>query len=109
MKTSVILFCVVASLVLFSFGFASARFEEIYEQTTQVVHNGDSYESCCDFCVCTRSIPPLCRCTDIKNTCDGCSANSCLCTKSIPPQCRCMDIKNYCAPPCIKMGFKSIE
>ncbi|KAF5208347.1 Bowman-birk type proteinase inhibitor [Thalictrum thalictroides] len=100
MRTSVILFCVVA-LVLLSFDSTSALFETVDGKTTQV--DGNANASCCNQCICTRSIPPQCQCTDIKSTCDS-SCNACRCTRSIPPQCRCMDIKSTCAPSCLEMG-----
>ncbi|KAL5722832.1 hypothetical protein ACHQM5_006303 [Ranunculus cassubicifolius] len=54
---------------------------------------------CCKQCPCTFSIPPQCRCTDIKSYCDK-TCKACRCTRSIPPQCSCMDIKDHCAPRC---------
>nr|P85172.1 RecName: Full=Bowman-Birk type proteinase inhibitor; Short=LaBBI [Lupinus albus] len=54
---------------------------------------------CCDSCLCTRSIPPQCRCTDIGETCHS-ACKSCICTRSFPPQCRCSDITHFCYKPC---------
>ncbi|PIA62718.1 hypothetical protein AQUCO_00200622v1 [Aquilegia coerulea] len=107
MRTSVILFCVV-SLVLFSFAATStsALFETVDGKTTQAV-DGDANGSCCNLCICTRSIPPQCQCTDIKSSCDS-SCSACRCTRSIPPQCRCMDIKDSCASPCLELGSERL-
>ncbi|KAF3437151.1 hypothetical protein FNV43_RR19904 [Rhamnella rubrinervis] len=30
--------------------------------------------------------------------CERCE--KCLCTRSIPPRCRCADVKDFCDPPC---------
>ncbi|KAI4351935.1 hypothetical protein L6164_006234 [Bauhinia variegata] len=59
-----------------------------------------SKEACCDLCLCTRSIPPQCRCADItENQCHaGCK--KCVCTYSLPGQCRCLDITSSCPSPC---------
>ncbi|KAL5985781.1 hypothetical protein ACLOJK_027768 [Asimina triloba] len=60
---------------------------------------GGHGKDCCENCVCTFSIPPQCRCTDIGVTCyAGC--NLCVCTRSEPPQCRCLDINPCCPPKC---------
>ncbi|CAN6484550.1 unnamed protein product [Victoria cruziana] len=55
---------------------------------------------CCDSpCACTKSIPPQCRCGDVKDHCNpGCKA--CICTRSLPPQCRCTDILSFCPKRC---------
>ncbi|XP_028773417.1 Bowman-Birk type proteinase inhibitor-like isoform X2 [Neltuma alba] len=55
--------------------------------------------ACCDMCICTRSIPPQCHCTDIGESCHS-ACKSCLCTRSHPPQCRCVDTTNFCYHPC---------
>ncbi|KAH7528579.1 Bowman-Birk type proteinase inhibitor D-II [Ziziphus jujuba] len=57
--------------------------------------------ACCDKCICTKSIPPQCRCTDVfigDKRCKNCQG--CICNLSNPPQCQCLDIKDYCDPPC---------
>ncbi|XXG64232.1 hypothetical protein AAC387_Pa05g2235 [Persea americana] len=67
-----------------------------------VINSGDGMMAkgpCCDFCICTFSIPPHCRCIDTKPYCHS-SCKSCRCTKSMPPQCQCNDIKDYCDKPC---------
>ncbi|RWR82767.1 hypothetical protein CKAN_01150200 [Cinnamomum micranthum f. kanehirae] len=67
-----------------------------------VIYSGDGTMAKgprCDMCICTRSFPPQCRCTDIKSYCHS-SCKSCRCTKSIPPQCQCNDIKDYCDNSC---------
>ncbi|BAT83642.1 hypothetical protein VIGAN_04082600 [Vigna angularis var. angularis] len=56
-------------------------------------------KACCDTCLCTKSIPPQCRCNDVGETCHS-ACKSCVCTKSIPPQCRCEDITDFCYKPC---------
>ncbi|KAI3832087.1 hypothetical protein MKX03_006048 [Papaver bracteatum] len=56
-------------------------------------------KACCDSCLCTKSLPPQCQCTDEKKQCyPGCKA--CKCTRSFPPICRCMDINDFCYPQC---------
>ncbi|KAI3955942.1 hypothetical protein MKW98_006302 [Papaver atlanticum] len=57
------------------------------------------HKACCDGCGCTKSIPPQCRCADVKDHCHS-KCKSCLCTKSLPPQCRCADVNNFCYPKC---------
>ncbi|KAI3867834.1 hypothetical protein MKW92_002951 [Papaver armeniacum] len=57
------------------------------------------HKTCCDGCPCTKSIPPQCRCTDIKDHCHS-ECKLCLCTKSQPPQCHCADVNNFCYPKC---------
>ncbi|WOK98599.1 hypothetical protein Cni_G07311 [Canna indica] len=55
---------------------------------------------CCDMCLCTRSIPPQCRCTDVTDSCYP-DCQNCACTKSIPPQCHCSDVINdFCGDRC---------
>ncbi|KAK1277316.1 hypothetical protein QJS04_geneDACA020153 [Acorus gramineus] len=56
-------------------------------------------EDCCDWCVCTLSIPPQCRCLDKKTYCPS-TWKDCRCTKSIPPQCINGEIKDHCDPSC---------
>ncbi|KAJ8512628.1 hypothetical protein OPV22_003062 [Ensete ventricosum] len=53
---------------------------------------GEKPWACCDMCLCTRSIPPQCRCTD--ELIGGCHPNckNCLCTRSFPPKCYCRNI-----------------
>ncbi|KAM0880141.1 hypothetical protein ACQ4PT_033776 [Festuca glaucescens] len=87
---------------------------------------------CCDAALCTRSLPPICRCQDEVRQCDAAckdcvlstahpSLNVCndryigdpgpicrpwdccdfaLCTRSIPPVCRCVDEVDQCAATC---------
>ncbi|XP_048330505.2 Bowman-Birk type proteinase inhibitor [Ziziphus jujuba] len=65
------------------------------------VYKRPDIPACCDKCVCTKSIQPQCRCTDIftgDERCENCE--QCRCTRSFPPQCQCRDIKDYCDPPC---------
>ncbi|XP_044335916.1 Bowman-Birk type trypsin inhibitor-like [Triticum aestivum] len=81
---------------------------------------------CCDFALCTRSFPPMCRCMDkveqCAATCEKCepatsdsSQRVCndwyhgfpgpMCTQphwSFPPMCRCMDKVEQCAATCKK-------
>ncbi|CAL9087625.1 unnamed protein product [Musa textilis] len=57
--------------------------------------------ACCDNCVCTRSIPPQCQCTD--QLIGGChpKCKACACTRSYPPKCRCFDIiYEFCGKTC---------
>jgi len=55
---------------------------------------------CCDECACTMSIPPQCRCTDLRlNLCHS-ACKSCMCTFSHPAQCVCTDIIDFCYGPC---------
>ncbi|KAK7374247.1 hypothetical protein VNO80_07675 [Phaseolus coccineus] len=106
LKTKVVL--KVVSL-LFLLGFASttvdARFDPSSLITQLLSKNDANYfvnsteKPCCDNCLCTRSIPPQCRCQDIGETCHS-ACKSCFCTRSIPPQCRCSDITNFCYEPC---------
>ncbi|CAD5175152.1 Bowman-Birk type proteinase inhibitor-like [Musa acuminata AAA Group] len=53
---------------------------------------GEKPWACCDMCLCTRSFPPQCRCTD--ELIGGCHPNckNCHCTRSFPPKCYCRDI-----------------
>ncbi|KAK1276037.1 hypothetical protein QJS04_geneDACA023281 [Acorus gramineus] len=57
------------------------------------------HQDCCDLCICTRSLPPQCRCLDVKTYCPS-TWKKCICTKSIPPQCTTNEIKDHCDPPC---------
>jgi len=55
---------------------------------------------CCEECICTMSIPPQCRCTDLRlNSCHS-ACKSCMCTFSHPTQCVCNDIIDYCYGYC---------
>nr|CAA56253.1 serine proteinase inhibitor [Medicago sativa] len=98
------------ALLVFLLGFTSTVVDARFDQASfisQLLFNGEAanYDvkstttACCNFCPCTRSIPPQCRCTDIGETCHS-ACKSCLCTRSIPPQCRCTDITNFCYPKC---------
>ncbi|VAH71408.1 unnamed protein product [Triticum turgidum subsp. durum] len=65
---------------------------------------------CCDFALCTRSFPPLCRCMDkveqCAATCEKCEpatsdSSRRVCNDwSFPPMCRCMDKVEQCAATC---------
>nr|7VO7_C Chain C, Bowman-Birk type proteinase inhibitor [Phaseolus lunatus] len=55
---------------------------------------------CCDHCSCTKSIPPQCRCTDLRLDSCHSACKSCICTLSIPAQCVCDDIDDFCYEPC---------
>nr|CAL69282.1 double-headed trypsin inhibitor [Phaseolus filiformis] len=60
----------------------------------------ESSKACCDQCACTKSIPPQCRCSDLRlNSCHS-ACKSCICTFSIPAQCVCTDINDFCYEPC---------
>nr|2G81_I Chain I, Bowman-Birk type seed trypsin and chymotrypsin inhibitor [Vigna unguiculata] len=60
----------------------------------------ESSKPCCDRCECTKSIPPQCRCSDVRlNSCHS-ACKSCACTFSIPAQCFCGDINDFCYKPC---------
>nr|AQM55948.1 trypsin proteinase inhibitor [synthetic construct] len=60
----------------------------------------ESSEPCCDSCICTKSIPPQCHCTDIRlNSCHS-ACKSCMCTRSMPGKCRCLDVADFCYKPC---------
>nr|AFK40025.1 unknown [Lotus japonicus] len=59
--------------------------------------------ACCDSCVCTKSNPPKCRCTDFGETCHSCCKN-CICALSYPPVCRCLDITDFCYDKCTPEG-----
>ncbi|CAK8542361.1 unnamed protein product [Lathyrus sativus] len=97
------------ALMLFLLGFTATVVDARFDSTsfiTQVLFNGDAgytikstTTACCDFCLCTRSFPPQCRCTDIGETCHS-ACKRCYCTKSIPPQCHCADITNFCYEKC---------
>nr|BAF50740.1 trypsin inhibitor [Apios americana] len=101
------------ALLLFFLGFTAtvdARFDPS-SFISQLLPNGDaSYyvktttKACCDLCLCTKSIPPQCRCADIGETCHS-ACKACLCTRSFPPQCRCADGNDFCYEPC-KSSFE---
>ncbi|ESW24472.1 hypothetical protein PHAVU_004G134000 [Phaseolus vulgaris] len=60
----------------------------------------ESSKACCDHCACTKSIPPQCRCSDLRlNSCHS-ECKSCICTFSIPAQCICTDTNDFCYEPC---------
>ncbi|KAF1878854.1 hypothetical protein Lal_00047526 [Lupinus albus] len=50
--------------------------------TKHYMSNSLASKPCCDSCLCTRSIPPQCRCTDIGETCHS-ACKSCICTRLI--------------------------
>ncbi|TKY65466.1 Seed trypsin/chymotrypsin inhibitor TI5-72 [Spatholobus suberectus] len=95
-------------LLLFLMGFSAtvdARFDPS-SFITQVLPNGDANyyvksttTACCDNCVCTRSMPPKCKCEDVGETCHS-ACKLCICALSYPPQCRCMDNTNFCYDKC---------
>ncbi|KAF3437157.1 hypothetical protein FNV43_RR19910 [Rhamnella rubrinervis] len=94
-----------ADHVLDIFELLSAKNQEFSKSVVRVVRGknvrGDNAEACCDTCICTRSIPPQCTCTDTfqsTDLCEGC--DKCLCTFSMPPICRCLDMSDSCKPPC---------
>ncbi|KAJ7970097.1 Trypsin inhibitor [Quillaja saponaria] len=69
-------------------------------QTNNEYKSGNG-KACCDLCVCTKSIPPQCRCTDRKDSCHS-ACKSCICTRSYPPICQCRDVNDFCYKPCIQ-------
>ncbi|CAK8542356.1 unnamed protein product [Lathyrus sativus] len=78
-----------------------ARFEP-NSLITQVLSNGvksTTCAPCCDNCGCTKSIPPQCRCTDVKPTCHS-ACKSCRCFETLPLKCDCLDITDFCYEPC---------
>ncbi|KEH23356.1 putative proteinase inhibitor I12, Bowman-Birk [Medicago truncatula] len=95
------------ALLVFLLSFTSTMVDARFDRAsfiTQLLSNGEANTkstttACCDFCPCTRSIPPQCQCTDVKEKCHS-ACKSCLCTRSFPPQCRCYDITNFCYPSC---------
>ncbi|KAK2434050.1 hypothetical protein P8452_31270 [Trifolium repens] len=96
------------ALFLFLLGFTAtieARFDRA-SFITQVLSNGDTtYDlkstttACCNNCICSKSIPPQCQCTDIGKTCHS-ACKLCRCTRSFPPQCRCLDVNDFCYEKC---------
>ncbi|KAI5428702.1 hypothetical protein KIW84_033628, partial [Lathyrus oleraceus] len=103
------------ALVLFLLGFTAtvvdARFDSNSFITQLLSNGGASNKACCDSCLCTRSIPPRCRCNDIGETCHSacktciCTRSlppqcPCLCTRSLPPKCSCTDITDFCYKKC---------
>ncbi|KAI5428708.1 hypothetical protein KIW84_033631 [Lathyrus oleraceus] len=97
------------ALMVFLLGFTATVVDARFDSTsfiTQLLSNGDAGYSikstttaCCDSCICTKSIPPQCHCTDVGKTChSGC--NLCLCTRSFPPQCHCTDTNDFCYQKC---------
>ncbi|QCD95034.1 Bowman-Birk type seed trypsin and chymotrypsin inhibitor-like [Vigna unguiculata] len=98
----------VCLMLLFLLGTCSASLK--VSEVGQVIKSGDhheatdepseSSEACCDRCECTKSIPPQCRCSDVRlNSCHS-ACKSCACTFSIPAQCFCGDINDFCYKPC---------
>ncbi|XP_054785539.1 Bowman-Birk type proteinase inhibitor-like [Prosopis cineraria] len=96
------------ALVLFLMVFAAnveARFDPNTLLAEVMNDGGPAYlaesttSACCDRCACTRSIPPKCRCEDVKNTCHS-ACKLCLCTRSYPPKCHCADTTNFCYDKC---------
>ena len=89
------------ALLVFLLGFTAtvnARFDPT-SFIAQVVSNGDATNynvkftaiTCCNKCICTKTIPSVCRCVDVVETCrSGCYR--CICPGSSPPQCYCDDI-----------------
>ncbi|MCL7050641.1 hypothetical protein MKW94_013146 [Papaver nudicaule] len=101
-----------AVLALLAAMIAATSLLSVVDAEEHIIHDGDEQlitftdglmddkaKACCDSCLCTRSIPPQCQCTDQKRQCyPGCK--TCKCTRSWPPTCRCMDINNFCYPQC---------
>ena len=100
------------ALVLFLVGFAAntvdARFDSL-SLITEKVPNGNgggnypvksTAAACCDFCTCTKSIPPQCQCEDVRR--DGChgGCQNCINILTYPPQYICADITDFCYPLC---------
>ncbi|QCE12299.1 Proteinase inhibitor I12 [Vigna unguiculata] len=87
------------------FSAVDARFDPTSFITQVLPKSGENYvkstsTACCDLCVCTRSIPPQCRCLDIvENSCHS-ACDYCICATSEPPMCRCMDQNSFCYPSC---------
>ncbi|QCE12297.1 Proteinase inhibitor I12 [Vigna unguiculata] len=97
-KVSLMVFLIVFSAV-------DARFDPTSFITQVLPKSGENYvkstsTACCDLCVCTRSIPPQCRCWDVVDNYCHSACNKCVCTKSEPPMCECMDVNNFCYPSC---------
>nr|prf inhibitor II,proteinase [Vigna angularis] len=68
-----------------------------HEDTTD--EPSESSKPCCDQC-CTKSMPPKCRCSDIRLDSCHSACKSCACTYSIPAKCFCTDINDFCYEPC---------
>ncbi|XP_058069382.1 Bowman-Birk type proteinase inhibitor-like [Magnolia sinica] len=69
---------------------------DLFTASTAGVLGGED-EPCCDFCACLPIWPPQpCRCTYMRNYCPSECKNDCVCTKSIPPICTCTVIKDKC-------------
>ncbi|XP_027357745.1 Bowman-Birk type proteinase inhibitor DE-3-like [Abrus precatorius] len=60
----------------------------------------ESSKPCCDLCACTKSIPPQCRCADVRLGSCHSACKTCICALSYPPQCRCVDTTDFCYEPC---------
>ncbi|WVZ15206.1 hypothetical protein V8G54_012772 [Vigna mungo] len=98
----------VCLMLLFLLGTCAASLKQ--SELEQLIKSGRHHEStdepsesskpCCDQCACTKSIPPKCRCSDLRlNSCHS-ACKSCACTYSIPAQCYCADINDFCYEPC---------
>nr|XP_004492724.1 Bowman-Birk type proteinase inhibitor-like [Cicer arietinum] len=85
------------------------RFDTKRRPLMNLHYNGDGVgykvksttTACCDSCVCTKSIPPQCRCNDMGETCHS-ACKQCICALSYPPICRCMDNTGFCYDSCSK-------
>nr|WNK89148.1 trypsin-trypsin Bowman-Birk protease inhibitor [Vigna unguiculata] len=94
----------VCVLVLFLVGVTTAAMDLNHLRSNHHDDSSDepseSSEPCCDSCICSKSIPPQCHCTDIRlNSCHS-ACKSCMCTRSMPGKCRCLDIADFCYKPC---------
>ncbi|KAI9087869.1 hypothetical protein K1719_030199 [Acacia pycnantha] len=103
-------------LVLFLVAFTSATVEARFDPNNFLAQmfkdNGEpnyliksTTTACCDFCICTKSLPPKCHCRDIGETCHS-ACKACVCTRSYPPQCRCADTNNFCYDKCTSASAK---
>ncbi|KAH7528591.1 hypothetical protein FEM48_Zijuj05G0088200 [Ziziphus jujuba var. spinosa] len=106
LKKIVVLQAVLLVLALLVVSAKADRLDFFKLLTTNSQKSVDGYKrpdipACCDNCLCTKSYPPQCRCTNIfigNERCENCK--KCICTFSLPPLCQCLNIKDYCDPPC---------
>ncbi|XP_011623681.1 Bowman-Birk type proteinase inhibitor-like [Amborella trichopoda] len=67
---------------------------------------GDTCSPCCNRGFCTRSCPPICRCSDVRDHCPiWCKKCDCTEGDSNSKQCVCKDTYNYSPPDCPASGF----
>ncbi|KAJ7970096.1 Trypsin inhibitor [Quillaja saponaria] len=69
---------------------------------SELIETKEYKSACCDFCVCTKSMPPQCRCTDRRKDSCHSACKTCICNTSYPMSCLCMDINDFCYKPCIQ-------